>query len=58
MDKFSLPPVHCPRCGGTNLTLDVHEGLVDETQLVVEPQSGNKLSEHQCTDCDGASFWM
>lgn len=57
---WNAPPKFCPRCGsGDHLHLDVDESIDDDVK-VVEPQSGNRLSEHQCHSprCEGASFWM
>lgn len=56
-DKFALPPKFCPRCGGQNIYQDVSEA-VPESLRAIERQSGLLLAEHQCGDCEGASFWM
>lgn len=57
VDPFKLPAKFCHRCGGTDLYLDVSDGLEAE-DIVKDPQSGSNLAEHQCKTCQGASFWM
>lgn len=47
--------IYCPRCGSKNIRT-----FVAEWDVISQEDSDNtiELDEHQCMDCDGASFWM
>ena len=56
-NTWTSSPLFCPFCGGKKLVLNVDEGLINEADHAVCGQSGQKLSEHQCQDCEGRPFW-
>jgi hypothetical protein len=49
-------PQHCPFCGGTNVVLNMVEWDARSTDRC-DLENTAKLTEHQCRDCDGRSFW-
>jgi hypothetical protein len=54
VDLFEIDPQFCPRCGGTNISVAVVEWPAHSAD---DPANTATLFEHQCQDCDGASFF-
>jgi 5-methylcytosine-specific restriction endonuclease McrA len=60
--EWSDPPKFCPRCGGKNISTCMVEWDAQSKnpqEQLPDGKSGNtcELDEHQCMDCEGASFW-
>ena len=53
-NPFDHPPVYCPRCKSKNITTYM---VVWSAQSDEDQSNQNKINEHQCNDCEGASFW-
>jgi hypothetical protein len=48
------PPKFCPRCGGSNIVVAM---VPWHAESLEDKGNTGELEEHQCVDCDGASFW-
>lgn len=54
VDLFEVDPQFCPRCGGTNISVAVEDWTLVSKE---DSQDCSRVNEHQCQDCDGASFF-
>ena len=53
-EEIEETPRFCPYCGGKNVVWQMVEWQCVSTE---DPGNDALLSEHQCKDCDGRSFW-